>query len=538
MSIKIKGLFWSLFLIQFTSLVYSQSLNSEIFKLHKVLGYIDVFYVDTVNHEKLVEAAIIRMVEELDPHSAYLNKDEVQEMNEPLHGEFEGIGIQFNVLFDTIYVINPMSGGPSEKVGIKAGDRIVKIEGEIVAGIGISTTEVREKLMGPKGTKVNISIKRRGFKDLLDFTIIRDKIPIFSLDASYMINDSIGYIRLNQFSLTTMDEFRSAMKEFENTNFKHLILDLRNNGGGYLNVAYELADEFLSENKLIVYTQGLKSPKRDYISSSSGCFEKGKLIILIDEGSASASEIVAGAVQDWDRGLIMGRRSFGKGLVQRPFNLPDGSMLKLTIARYYTPTGRLIQKPYEDGNIEDYAKELVDRYNNGELVNEDSIHFPDSLKYKTLVNKRIVYGGGGIMPDYFIPLDTNANSEYYRKLVQQGIFNRFILTYVDNNRKSLIKKYKDFETYKQGFEITDKILEELIDFTKEKDSLEYKEEELNQDKENIKLLIKAYIARDIWNTSEFYEIINQNDKGFNKALEIISNPKFYNQLILGSQKDK
>lgn len=538
MRIKINELILGLFFLQLTFLLNSQSLNSEIFKIHKVLGYIDVFYVDTVNQEKLVEAAIIRMVEELDPHSAYLNKDEVQEMNEPLHGEFEGIGIQFNVLFDTIFVINPISGGPSEKVGIKAGDRIVKIEGENVAGIGITTTEVREKLMGPKGTKVNVSIKRRGLNDLLDFTIVRDKIPIFSLDASYIVTDSIGYIRLNQFSLTTMDEFRSAMKEFENTNFKHLILDLRNNGGGYLNVAYELADEFLSENKLIVYTQGLKSPKRDYISSSSGCFEEGRLIVLIDEGSASASEIVAGAVQDWDRGLIMGRRSFGKGLVQRPFNLPDGSMLKLTIARYYTPTGRLIQKPYEDGNIEDYAKELIDRYNNGELVNEDSIHFPDSLKYKTLVNRRIVYGGGGIMPDYFIPLDTNANSEYYRKLVRQGIFNRFILTYVDNNRKSLIKKYKDFETFKLEFEITDKILEELIDFAKEKDNLEYKEEEFNQDKENIKLLIKAYIARDIWNTSEFYEIINQNDEGFNKAFEIISHPKFYNQLILGSQKEK
>ena len=369
--------------------------------------------------------------------------------------------------------------------------------------------------------------------NLLDFTITRDKIPIFSLDASYMINDSIGYIRLNQFSLTTINEFHEAINKFPKNSFKHLILDLRNNGGGYLNVAFELADEFLDENKLIVYTKGLNSPKRDYIASSSGNFKSGKLIILIDEGSASASEIVSGAVQDWDRGIIIGRRSFGKGLVQRPFSLPDGSMLKLTIARYYTPTGRLIQKPYEDGNSKEYAEELVERFNNGEMVNIDSIHFPDSLKFTTLVNKRIVYGGGGIMPDYFIPLDTNSNSEYYRKLIRQGIFNRFILSYVDENRKTLTKKYPDFNSFNTNFTVTEKITQDLIEFAYEREKLEYKEEEYAQDEENIKLLIKAYIARDLWNTSEFYEIINQDDAGYNRALEILEYPELYNLILQG-----
>jgi len=510
---------------------YSQSLNSQIFKLSKVLGYIDIFYVDTVNTEKLVEVAIDGMVKELDPHSSYLKKDEVKEMNEPLQGGFEGIGIQFNVIYDTIYVINPISGGPSEKVGIMAGDRIIKIEDENVAGIGITTKQVRDNLMGPKGTKVKVGIKRRNVNKILDFTITRDKIPIYSMDASYMINDSIGYVKLNQFSLTTIDEFYEALNKFKKSNFKHLVLDLRNNGGGYLQVAFQLADEFLEKDKIIVYTKGLNSPRREYISTTDGRFEEGRLVILLNEGSASASEIVSGAVQDWDRGIIIGRRSFGKGLVQKPFNLPDGSMLKLTVAKYYTPTGRLIQKPYENGEKQEYAKDIINRYNNGELVNEDSIHFPDSLKYTTLVNQRIVYGGGGIMPDYFIPLDTTSSSEYYRKIIRQGIFNRYILDYVDNNRKSLTKKYSSFEKFNNEFFANDDMLEGLIEFAEKKDNLEFNDEDFEDDREEVKLLIKAYIARDLWSSSEFFEIYNTTDEGYLKALNFIISSNKYNQLV-------
>ncbi len=518
-------------ILSFPVSIYSQSLNSQIFKLSKVLGYIDVFYVDTVNTSKLVEVAIEGMVKELDPHSSYLDQDEVKEMNEPLQGGFEGIGIQFNVLYDTIYVINPISGGPSEKVGIKAGDRIVKIENENVAGIGISTKEVRDRLMGPKGTKVKVSISRKHVDKLLDFTITRDNIPIYSLDASYLVDDSIGYIKLNQFSLTTIDEFYKALDNFDNTGFKHLILDLRNNGGGYLQVAFQLADEFLDKDKLIVYTQGINSPRRDYMSTTEGRLEEGQLIVLIDEGSASASEIVSGAIQDWDRGVIIGRRSFGKGLVQKPFNLPDGSMLKLTVAKYYTPTGRLIQKPYENGNKEEYAEDIINRYNNGELVNEDSIHFPDSLKFTTLTNKRIVYGGGGIMPDYFIPLDTTSSSDYYRTIIRQGILNRFILNYVDDNRKSLTKKYNSFDEFKINFNPDESLVDDLIAFAKKKEDLDCNDEAFEADREDVKLLIKAYIARDIWDTSEFYEIYNMTDEGYQEALKIMQSSQKYQQLI-------
>ncbi|MFC2087904.1 S41 family peptidase, partial [Bacteroidota bacterium] len=478
---------------------------------------------------KITEDAIRKMVDNLDPHSAYLTKEEVKALNEPLQGNFEGIGIQFNVLNDTIFVINPISGGPSEKVGIKAGDKIVKIEDEIVAGTGITNQGVRNRLLGEKGTKVNVSIKRRGVNELLEFTITRDKIPIFSLDAAYLVNDSIAYIKLNQFSLTTIDEFHESFESLNPEKIAGLILDLRNNGGGYLKVAFELADQFLDDGKLIVYTHGLNSLRRDYISTSEGIFEKGKLVILIDEGSASASEIVSGAVQDWDRGLILGRRSFGKGLVQRPFNLPDGSMLKLTVAKYYTPTGRLIQKPY-DMDKKDYDKDLSNRYNNGELVSEDSILFPDSLKYLTLSKKRVVFGGGGIMPDYFIPLDTSTSTDYFSKLIRRGVLSRFVLNYIDVNRKKILKKHETFEEFKEKFTVSQSLLKELTDFAEQED-LELNEEEFEQSKNDISLLLKAYIARDLWNNSAFYEIYNETNEGYLQAVEIITDYKKYIQQL-------
>ena len=376
------------------------------------------------------------MLHDLDPHSTYLSKEEVAAAQEQLEGGFEGIGVSFNILDDTIFIVNPIAGGPSEKVGIHAGDRIVKINGENVAGTGITNLDVMKKLKGPKGTKVNVSIKRRRVDKLLEFTITRDEIPIYSLDASYMVDDKVGYIKLARFSNTTMDEFNEAMTKLQGKGMKDLILDLSGNGGGYLYVAIDLADQFLAGRRMIVYTEGVHNPRRNYYSTDKGSFESGKLVIMIDETSASASEIVSGAMQDWDRAVLVGRRSFGKGLVQGRFELNDGSEIRLTVARYFTPAGRLIQKSYSEG-YEAYSHELLERYNSGELSGEDTKHFPDSLKYHTLIKNRVVYGGGGILPDYLVPIDTTEYSDYYRDLISQGVLNQFILEYVDNNRKAV-----------------------------------------------------------------------------------------------------
>ncbi len=533
--VKISVLFLFFFAISY-NIAYSQAFNENVYKFHRVLSLVDMFYVDTVNQEELVEDAIREMLKKLDPHSIYISKDDVKSMNEPLQGNFEGIGIQFNIMNDTIMVVSPIAGGPSEKLGIQAGDRIVKIDGENVAGIGIKNKDVTDKLRGDKGTIVTVNIKRRGEKELLDFEIIRDKIPIFSLDAAYMVTDEIGYIKINRFAATTMKEFNEALAKLKEQGIKHLILDLRGNSGGYLNTAIELADEFLEDNKLLLYTEGIKSVRKEYHSDSKGNFEYGKVIVLIDEGSASASEIVSGAIQDWDRGLIIGRRSFGKGLVQRPFNLPDGSMMRLTIARYYTPTGRLIQKPYDKG-FKEYSRDLINRYNKGELFSEDSIVFPDSLKYFTLNNKRVVYGGGGIIPDIFIPRDTSSYSDYYRDLIRKGIDYRFALDYVDNNRKNLHKQYADFNQFNKEFDVDSIMLEELVKFA-EKEKLEKNEEEFNRAKEDIRNLIKALTAQDLWNRSEFYEIINERNNGFNKAVEILKDETAYMKKLYLMSNDK
>jgi carboxyl-terminal processing protease len=507
----------------------SQELYEQTLKFGRVLEWIDRYYVDSVNQDKLVETAIIEMLKDLDPHSQYLTKKEAIETDEPLQGNFEGIGISFSILNDTIFVISPISGGPSEKVGIMAGDRIVKVEGENVAGIGITNNDVYRLLRGEKNTKVTITVLRRYVKELLDFTIIRDKIPIYSLDASYMIKDDIGYIKINRFSLTTIYEFMDAIEKLKEQNVNSLILDLTGNGGGYLDVAIKISDQFLDENKLIVYTEGTNNPRRDYMTTSKGVFESGNILILIDEGSASASEIVAGAIQDWDRGIIVGRRSFGKGLVQRPLRLPDSSIVRLTVARYYTPTGRLIQKPYDMTKTE-YDNDIINRYNNGELSNEDSIHFPDSLKYNTLKYGRIVYGGGGIMPDFFIPIDTSFYSDYYRDVLRKGVLNTFALNYTDMNRENIKNKYPEFDKFKNNFIISDKLFNEFTEFAKEED-LEADKDAIALSGERIKLLIKAYIARDIWGTSEFYEIVNEKDIKYQRAIEIMENWEYYSNLL-------
>lgn len=517
-----------LFVFPFNS--KSQHLTEDIFKFSRALGYISSYYVDSVDSEKLIEDAIVKILKDLDPHSTYIPADEVKEMNEPLQGNFEGIGIQFNILDDTLYVISPISGGPSEKVGIIAGDRIVEIDEENVAGVGLTTKGVRDRLLGQKGTKVKVVVKRKNVDELLNFTITRDKIPIFSVDAGYMVNDNIAYIKINRFALTTVDEFNDKMNILKKQGAKSIILDLRNNAGGYLDKAIELSNEFLDAGQLIVYTQGLKSPKRQSLATGSGKHKNEKILVLIDEGSASASEIVSGAIQDWDRGLIAGRRSFGKGLVQKPMFLPDGSMIRLTIARYYTPTGRLIQKPYDEGS-EEYAKDLLNRYEHGEFLNEDSISLPDSLKYYTLKNKRVVYGGGGIMPDIFIPLDTTKVTKFYGDVIRQGVLNSFVLDYIDNNRKKLEKNYPNFEVYNKEFTVTEKIMNDLIEHSKS-NKIEASEDEMEKSKKNLRLLVKALIARDLWDMSEYYQIVNTRDKGFKKAVEIMQNWDEYNNQVL------
>jgi carboxyl-terminal processing protease len=523
-----------LFLFAFASGgLHAQEFYEQTFKFGKVLEWINKYYVDSVNEDFLVEHAITELLKELDPHSSYLTKDEVAQLNEPLQGNFEGIGVSFNILNDTIYIISPVEGGPSDKAGILQGDRIIKVDGALVAGVGINSDKVFAMLRGKKGSKVTVTILRRELPRLVDYEIIRDKIPIYSIDASYKVNDEIGYIKVNRFSMTTMDEFNKAMAGLRDDHVKDLILDLTGNGGGYLEVAVKMADQFLNSGKLILYTQGINSPKKEYYASREGNFEKGNLVVLIDEGSASASEILAGAIQDWDRGIIIGRRSYGKGLVQKPLLLPDQSMLRLTVARYYTPTGRLIQKPY-DMSRDDYDKDLYNRYVKGELAHKDSIHLPDSLKFYTLRNARLVYGGGGIMPDYFVSIDTSYYSDYYRDLLNKRTIDQFVLEYVDQNRKDLLLQHPDIENFAGTFKLDDKLLSRFIQYANSK-GIPYNEKDYVISREQIDLLLKAYIARDLWSNNEFYYISNEKDPKFETAVTILRNWGKYEAMLLNKK---
>lgn len=495
--------------------------NSPSRKLQLAEFAIANLYVDEVDEDELVEDAIISMLKELDPHSTYSDPEEVRKLNEPLQGNFDGIGIQFNMATDTLFVIQPVSGGPSEKVGILAGDRIIEVNDTVIAGVKMSTEDVMRRLRGKRGTKVNVKIQRRGVKELLPFTITRDKIPVYSLDASYMVNDHIGYIRINRFAATTGKEFVDALHRLQKAGMKDLILDLQGNGGGYLNAAIELADQFLGRKELIVYTEGRRNPRAEFDAKGDGDFLNGRLVVLVDEFSASASEIVTGAIQDWDRGVVVGRRTFGKGLVQRPVDLPDGSMIRLTVARYYTPSGRCIQKPYE--SVEEYNRDLIDRYNRGEMLSADSIHFPDSLRYKTLRLGRTVYGGGGIMPDYFVPVDTTMYTDYYLALRDKGAIVQQNLKWVDAHRAEWLKRYKDFRHFDREFEITPAMLEELKALGKTLGA-EYKEEEYQAALPLIKAQLKALIARDLWDMSEYFQVINRLSASMNKAVELLEKP--------------
>ena len=489
-------------------------------KVNQVLNYIEQEYVDTINKNRLTDEAITSLLQNLDPHSAYIPASEVQAMNEPMQGNFEGIGIEFNILDDTIIVVAALAGGPSEALGIKAGDRIVKIEKENVGGVKIKNNDVLKKLRGAGGTKVNISIKRRGVSKLLNYTIVRGKIPIYSVDAAYMLNNTTGYIKISRFAATTYDEFLKASDELLKNGMNSLVLDLRGNPGGYLNTAISICDEFLESGKKIVYTKGKAHPREDYTATSTGQLEKIKLAVLIDEGSASASEIVSGAIQDNDRGTIIGRRSFGKGLVQQQSDFQDGSALRLTIARYYTPTGRCIQKPYVKGDLEDYYNEEYTRYKHGELVNADSIHFADSLKFKTPKGK-IVYGGGGIMPDIFIPLDTSARSHFLSELMVKGTLNQFAITYTDNERNAL-SKYSTVNDFYTRFQVNDALFSSFLKYAA-KDSIKTPESaEMNASRQIINEQLKALIARNIWRNEGFYAVINKKDKSIETAIREVT----------------
>jgi len=507
----------------------NQDPNKTMKKMATAMQIIRFAYVDSIDEPDLIDNAIIETLKELDPHSAYISKEDIDKANEPLVGNFEGIGVSFQLFKDTILVIAPVPGGPSDKLGILSGDKIVKINGEDATGSKIDNNYVFERLRGKKGTIVDVSIYRKGKKGLIDYSITRDKIPINSIDATYMANPETGFIKLNRFSRTSMDEFHESVQKLKDQGMKNLILDLRGNTGGYLDIAVKLSDEFLDSDKLIVYTKGLKSPLQEFKATSKGEFENGKLIVMINEGSASASEIVSGAVQDWDRGIIVGRRSFGKGLVQRPFRLPDGSVIRLTTARYYTPTGRCIQKPYDEGT-EDYLADLRKRLENGELIHADSIHFPDSLKYYTSKN-RLVYGGGGIMPDVFTPWDSTRISDYYSDLIRKGVLNSFTLTYVDNNRKKIEKEYPTFKSFNAKFEVDEKFMNRFFKYA-EKEGVDFDEDGYNNSETFIKHQLKALIARNFWDMNAYFEVIKEVDDGYLKAVEIINNDELFEELQL------
>ena len=477
-------------------------------------------YVDSVNQNKLVEDGIRGMIEKLDPHSSYSTAQETKAMNEPLQGSFEGIGVQFNVVQDTLLVIQPVSNGPSERVGILAGDRIVTVNDSAIAGVKMSKEEIMRRLRGPKGSKVRLGIVRRGIKGVLTFVVVRDKIPVKTLDAYYMIRPTIGYIRIGSFGLTTYKEFMEAVAILKQQGMNDLILDLEENGGGYLNAAVDIANEFLKRNDLIVYTLGRSVPKQEFRADGKGRLLAGKVVVLINEFTASAAEIVTGALQDQDRGEVVGRRSFGKGLVQRPIEFPDGSMIRLTIAHYYTPSGRCIQKPYTKGDARSYALDIENRFEHGELYSADSIHFADSLKYKTLRKQRLVYGGGGIMPDYFVPLDTTLYTPFYRQLAARSYIINANLKYVDAYRKALKQQYPDFATFLARYEVPQSLLDDIRK-TAEKDKVKPKDEaEWKKSLPQLRLQLKALVARDLWDMSQYFQVVNEANPIVQKAIAL------------------
>jgi len=521
------GMTWVILflLLSFPQAIKAQQLNfgynSPMRKMVLAEMAITNLYVDSVDEKKLAEDGIRGMIEQLDPHSSYSTAKETKEMNEPLQGSFEGIGVQFNMVKDTLLVIQPVVNGPSERVGILAGDRIVSVNDMAIAGVKMSKEDIMKRLRGAKGSKVRLGVVRRGIAGILKFTVVRDKIPVKTLDAAYMIRPHVGYIRIGSFGVTTYNEFMKAVETLKASGMKDLILDLQENGGGYLMAAVQIANEFLHNSDLIVYTQGRKMPRQDYCADGSGRLLDGKVFVLINEYTASAAEIVTGAIQDQDRGTVVGRRSFGKGLVQRPIDLPDGSMIRLTIAHYFTPSGRCIQKPYKKGDAIDYAMDIEKRFEHGELYSADSIHFADSLKYYTLRKHRVVYGGGGIMPDVFVPLDTTQYTKFLRQMAARSYIINANLKYIDVNRKQLKKQFATFNDFNARFEVPQSLIDDVVQAA-EKDKIKPKDQqELQATLPQLRRQLKALIARDLWDMSEYFQVINETNPIVVKAVGLL-----------------
>ena len=492
---------------------------------------ISSLYVDSINEEKLVEDAIKGMLENLDPHSSYTDAKETKELEEPLQGEFSGVGIQFNMNKDTLYVIQTVPGGPSERVGVLAGDRIIYVNDTLIAGVKMKNSDIQKRLRGKKGTNVTIKVKRPGVNELITFRITRDNIPVHSIDACYMLDEQTGYLRISRFGAKTHDEMMESLKDLRKQGMKQLIMDLSDNGGGYLNAAIDMCNEFLERGQLMVYTEGVNSPRNEANANGWGDYKDLHMVVIVNQYSASAAEIFAGAMQDWDRAVIVGRRTFGKGLVQRPFKFEDGSMMRLTVARYYTPSGRCIQKPYNRGDKKAYEHELMDRYNEGEYYSLDSIQFNDSLRYTTRLNGRTIYGGGGVMPDIFVPVDTSEYSTYYRDMSAKGILNQFAIRYVDKNRKSINKLYKTVKDFDEGFSVNDEMMRDLTAMG-EQDSVKYDEEKYRTSEQLLKAIIKGLIARDIYGDTGAYSIvINHRNRDVRAAYEVLNDRERYNRLL-------
>lgn len=492
--------------------------ESALRKLQMAEVAINNYYVDSVDESKLVEDAIRGMLEKLDPHSSYTNAKETKSLNEPLQGDFEGIGVQFNIVDDTLVVMQPTTGGPSEKVGILAGDRIIAVNDTAIAGVKMDRSDIVRRLRGKRGTKVTLTVIRRGVDKPLSFIVKRAKIPVLSVDAAYMIRPGIGFVRLENFGEKTHEEMMCAIDSLKKLGMIDLILDLQDNGGGYLEAAARIANEFLSDGDMIVYTEGLHAPRREFKAFGNGRLQQGRVVVLVNEFTASAAEIVSGAIQDHDRGTIVGRRSFGKGLVQRPFGLPDGSMIRLTIAHYYTPSGRCIQKPYKKGDKKDYEMDIEYRLKHGELTNPDSIHFADSLRYYTLKEHRAVYGGGGIMPDVFVPLDTLKYTRLHRQLAAKSIVINNYLKYVDANRKQLRKQWKTFEDFAARYEVPQALLDTIFAQGNKEKIVPKDDEEQQRTIPYLRLQLKALVARDLWTMNEYFRVWNEENDIVRRAL--------------------